>query len=525
MPAGAEEPTPLLRRLAARTTALRGWRRYGLALGLGLASALAFQPLGLVPALLPAFAGLVWLIDGSRTWRAAFAAGWWFGVGQFAAGLYWVSISFLVEPEKYAWMIPFVVFGMAAGLALFPAAATLAVALSRARGAGRVLALAVAWTAAEWLRGYVFTGFPWNLVGNIWTVSDATLQLAALTGVYGLSLLTVVIAALPATLGDAPAAGRGRPMRRWRPTAVAASLVIALWAGGEIRLAAAGAPDRSGVRLRVVQANIAQKLKWRRDRRAANFAEYIKLTRGAGFEAVDIVIWPETATPFFLEQNVARRRQAAAAAPAGGVLITGGLRAARDPVRFWNSILAILPTGEVAATYDKHHLVPFGEYMPLKGLIGLEKLTQGRTDFTAGPGPRTLTVAGLPSFSPLICYEIIFPGRVLDPDQRPRWLLNTTNDAWFGTSAGPYQHFASARMRAVEEGLPVVRAANTGISGVIDPFGRVTGRIGLNRKGILDARLPGPISPVTLYGRFGDSVVIFLLLIAVGGSVFLSRRS
>ena len=534
MPESAEAPP--LAGLAARTAALTGWRRYGLAALLGAAAALAFEPFNLIPLLVPAFVGLVWLADGASRRRAVFAAGWWFGVGHFALGLYWVTLSFLVEPEKFAWMIPFVILGMSGGLALFPAGAVLLASRCRGRGAGRVLYLAVAWTALEWVRGHVLTGFPWNLIGNVWTANDETMQLASLTGIYGLSLLTILIAALPATLGDrrAPAAGSG--LRPWRASAVAAALLIGMWGFGAARLASAGdgagsgAADAAapGVRLRIVQANIAQTLKWRRDLRAAHLAEFIELSRGPGFAGIDIVIWPETAAPYFLGQNARRRLQAAGAAPPGGVLITGAprteSRTGPNRRRFWNSLHAIRPSGEIAATYDKHHLVPFGEYVPLRRYLDLEKITQGRTDFTPGPGPRTLAVAGLPSFGPLICYEAIFSGSVLDPAARPAWLLNLTNDAWFGVSSGPYQHLASARLRAVEQGLPLVRAANTGISAVVDAYGRVVAHIGLNRKGVVDVSLPKPIFPVTMYGRFGDGIPLILLLITAVAGFAISRR-
>jgi apolipoprotein N-acyltransferase len=534
MPDSAEAPP--LAGLAARTAALTGWRRYGLALLLGAAAALAFEPFNLIPLLVPAFAGLVWLNDGAARRRAVFATGWWFGVGHFALGLYWVTLSFLVEPEKFAWMIPFVMLGMSGGLALFPACAVLAASRCRGRGAGRVLYLAAAWTAFEWLRGHVLTGFPWNLMGNVWTAGDETMQLASLTGIYGLSLLTVLIAALPATLGDRRAGPAGGVLRPWRASAVAAVLLIGLWGFGAARLATAGDGTGSGtansaassVRLRIVQANIAQTLKWRRDLRAAHLAEYIELTRGPGFADIDVVVWPETAAPYFLGQNARRRLQAASAAPPGGLLITGAPRTAPatgpNPRRFWNSLYAIRPSGEIAATYDKHHLVPFGEYVPFRRYLDLEKITHGRSDFTPGPGPRTLAVAGLPEFGPLICYEAIFSGSILDRSARPAWLLNITNDAWFGASSGPYQHLASARLRAVEEGLPLVRSANTGISAVIDAYGRVTAHIGINRKGVLDALLPKPIFPVTLYGRFGDVIPLFLLMSVAAAGFAVSRQ-
>ncbi|MCH7542560.1 MAG: apolipoprotein N-acyltransferase [Proteobacteria bacterium] len=525
--------------MARRTAALAGWRRCLVAVGLGALASAALPPLFAVPLLGVAFTGLVWLIDGAGSARsparAAFAAGWWFGFGHFIAGLYWITNSLLVDADRFGWLVPFAVSGLSAGLAIFPGLAAAAVRLGGARGAGRVLALAVAWTVVEWLRGQILSGFPWNLVGTAWVFSDAVSQTVALTGAYGLSLLTVALAAAPATLGDGVGggaadadAGRGR---RWAALAVMTALFGVLWAAGEVRLASAPAkvdpaaaagsegsvvPD---VRLRLVQANIDQRLKWSPSERAANFRKFLSMTRGPGFEKVTHVIWPETAVPYIVARDAGARAAIAAVVPPKGLVITGAIRATPagvKPVQLWNSAHAIDRSARIVGTYDKFHLVPFGEYMPLRDVLPLKKITRGAVDFSAGPGPRTLALPGLPPVSLLICYEVIFPGNVLDRRNRPRWILNLTNDAWFGDSTGPYQHFAAARLRAVEEGLALVRSANTGISAVIDPYGRVIARLGLGVEGVLDSPLPLPLVGLTPYARFGDWILLGMLTIAVG---------
>ena len=521
--------------LAAKTTvlaqavgALRGGRRAGVAALLGAMATLALPPWFVVPALLPAFVGLVWLLDGiawgERPLRRALATGWWFGIGHFLLGVHWIAEALLVDPQRTAWMIPFAVGGLAVLLGLFAAlAAVLAVGLWRrlgCAGAARVLVLAGAWLVFEWLRGWVLTGFPWNLVGYVWADVPAAIQVASWVGVYGLSLVSVAAAAMPATLVD----GAGRRSAVLATLLFTVALPLAVGVGGAIRLAAA--PDYAGgaglvadVRLRLVQANIDQRLKWVPEHRRAHLDKHVALSRrpAAGGTAPTHVLWPETAVPFFLGTDGAARSVAALAVPPGGLLITGaprttiGLPGAR---RFWNAVHAIGDGAGLVATYDKAHLVPFGEYVPLGDVLPLDRIVAGQGNFTAGRGRRTMTLAGLPPLSPLVCYEAIFPGAVADPQVRPAWLLNLTNDAWFGTGAGPAQHFAIAAMRAVEEGLPLVRVANTGISALVDPYGRVRARLGVGVEGVLDVALPGALPP-TLFARLGDWSVALLLLVTL----------
>jgi apolipoprotein N-acyltransferase len=345
------------------------------------------------------------------------------------------------------------------------------------------------------------------------------MQPASVVGLYGLSLLTVLIAALPATWATS-ALG----WQRWGGTIGAVVLLTALWGWGALRDPAEAQPTVPNLRLRLVQPDIPQSLKWDPALRERHLIHTMRLTRGAGFDGITHVIWPEAAVPFPLSADASLRQAIGTIIPPGGLLLTGAPRVVGQGATFqaWNSLYVLDGSGAILATFDKFHLVPLGEYVPLRGILPLEKITAGIGDFSAGPGPRTLTLPGLPPVSPLICYEIIFGGNVVDPANRPGWLLNITNDAWFGISSGPYQHFASARFRAVEEGLPLLRAANNGISAAVDPFGRVTAELGLGQMGVLDVSLPQPLAP-TLYARYGDAILGLLMLLALAVAIGLRR--
>jgi len=509
----------------------QGIKRAILAIVLGVLSVLAFAPVHAWPVLFVTFGGLVWLLDGCHGAHAtqiprlkcAGLTGFWFGFGYFLAGFYWLAEAFLVEPWRHGWLIPFVMTAMPGGMALFFAAAgVLAMAMWRP-GAARVFALAIAFGLAEYARGHVLTGLPWNLIGYGLLANGPLMQLAALLGVYALSLVAVLLFAAPAAIWDierGPSKGTA---------ALAGVLLVALGLGavwGDRRLAAA--PDaETGVRLRIVQANIDQANKWRPENSAEIFTDYLDLTDAPGIDDIDIVIWPETAVPFLLADSPEALDLIGEALPDGTSLVVGGARVGetRDAAgrltvrRVFNSLLVVDAGGEVVGAYDKIHLVPFGEYLPFQDFLeslGVMQLTGVRGGFSEGAGPRLLTIPGAPPASPLICYEIIFPDDVTDKTARPGWLLNVTNDAWFGSSAGPYQHFHQAQVRAVEQGLPVVRAANTGISAVIDPWGRVLAEVGLGQKGLIDAGLP-KVGPATLFVRFGIAAEILVLLLAVFG--------
>ena len=524
---------PIAARLAALALSLgaaSGWRRSGIAAGLGAVSATALPPGHALPLLVVSFTGLVWLIHASRSpWRAA-VAGWWFGFAHFLFSIYWIGAAMLTDPSRFGWMVAPAVIGLSAGFALFPALAAFVARLPALPIAGRVLALAVAWTATEWLRGNILTGFPMNLMGTVWMPSVGMIQSVAVVGVYGLSFVTVLAAAAPAALAT-PGTDERSGRRPWLLPAVAFWLLAAVWVGGQARLALA--PDRAPteVTLRLVQANIDQSRKWEEGLREAGLAHHVVLSHEPGLDETDIVIWPETAVPFFLDESATLQAFVSRAAPFGGHVITGAPRRTRSAGRtiaVWNSLHALDSAGAIAASYDKHHLVPFGEYMPLRGIINLRALATGAVDSSAGPGSRTLRPPGVPPFSPLICYEAIFPGEVVADDlpsaERPQWLLNITNDAWFGHTAGPYQHFQAARLRAVEEGMPLVRAANTGISAVVDSYGRVVGRLGLGEVGVLDAPLPPALGAPPPVARLGGWILAILLLLATVAALAIGLR-
>jgi apolipoprotein N-acyltransferase len=332
---------------------------------------------------------------------------------------------------------------------------------------------------------------------------------------------------MPAVLADTRPEGVGSRRRAAVPV-VAFALLGAVWAGGEMRLSGASDETVPGVRLRLVQPNIPQALKWKRELRQGHVLKQLEMSKqpaGHGPPPTH-VIWAETAVPYFLTETPGLAEILGAVAPPGGLLITGAPRTTAGgemPKRFWNSLHAIDSDGRIRGTYDKHHLVPFGEYVPFRGILPLGKLTAGRQDFSPGPGVETLEWAGLPPVSPLICYEIIFPGRVAAVP-RPQWILNLTNDAWFGFSTGPYQHFAASRLRAVEEGLPVVRVANTGISGVVDAHGRVIKQLSLGQTGIIDSPLPVALTSGTPFSRFPGGITSVILIIALGVGFLLTPR-
>jgi len=543
-----------LTRLAHTIVLAEGWWRILIAFLAGASSTLALPPtdIWLLPFI--TFPILVWLVDGAAGSRfggvlAAAAVGWWFGFGYFLAGLYWVGHAFLVDAKTFGWLLPFAVVALPAGMAVYTAFGLALARLIWTRGAARVLALAVSLTLAEWLRGHLFSGFPWNaygyaLISPIWLA-----QGAALVGIWGLTFLAVAVYASPAVLADERADTR----RPWLAPALSAAAIAALAIYGAVRLERTPTSYVKDVRLRIMQPNLQQDEKFNYSQKQQVMSRYLALSdrpsgpQSPGLRGVTLLIWPESAFPFFLTREPDALAQIAALLPPETVLITGAIRApetaANTPVtRAYNSIYVIDHHGSILSVYDKVHLVPFGEYLPFQELLerlGLMQLTKVRGGFIPGEQRRTQPAPGAPNFLPLVCYEIIFPGNavprsdrkgwlyrhvgryfdwpsVTGRGERPGWLLNLTNDGWFGASAGPYQHFQQARIRAIEEGLPLVRAANSGISAVVDPLGRVVKSLPLGAEGVLDAPLPQPIA-ATLYARWGDALVAVVVAIAFLG--------
>jgi apolipoprotein N-acyltransferase len=483
-----------------------GWRANAASFGLGLLSAAALPPVFALPVLLLAVPGLLWLVAGSAGFWAAFRRGWWFGFGHHLLGLYWITEAILVRADELWWAVPLAVPALAAGMALFIAAPC---AVARRPGGGRVslvLILAGAWVLAEWARQYLATGFPWNPWGSVWAMpglpGDIFIQLAAFIGVPGLTLLTLLIAA--------------SPYCGWRAMGVAGGALIA-WAGLGVWRLSLPPPPAPGVTVVLVQGNVPEGKKLDNAYAHEIFTRYLSLTRsGTGTPTgKTVVVWPESASPYLLTQDAAAR-DAIAAAANGAVSLVGTVRFS-ETGRPLNSLLVIKPDGSAGEVYDKWHLVPFGEYQP--GWFPLPFQVVPGGGFGFGPGPGTLSIDGLPKAGALICYEVIFPGEVADAGNRPGWLVNVTNDAWFGTSSGPRQHLAAARLRAVEEGLPLLRAANTGITAGFDARGVELGRLPQNEAGVLTLTLPAAWD-VTVFAKFGLEIPLGLGVFSLVLGVF-----
>jgi apolipoprotein N-acyltransferase len=513
---------PALGRLAARLAALAGWRRLLVAGGLGLLSSTAFAPLWLLPLLVPAFTGLSWLLDGATRGRSAFAVGWAFGSGHFFGGLYWVGIAMTVDFARFWWFMPISVGGLAFGLALFIGVATWAAWRTGARGAARLLFLAVAWLLMEWLRSWVLSGFPWNQLGYVWAFDPLPMQVASLVGIWGLTLLTLVAAAAPALLGEAKV-----PQREAVVTLLASWLLVALLFGyGALRLSAArplGESAVPGVTVRLVQPSVDQSEKGQRSMALRHRQQLLDLSAAPGIEGIRLLVWPETALFADLANDRAVRDVLAASLPDSVTLVTGAYRT--EGTRTFNSLYALDGRGTVLGVYDKSHLVPFGEYVPFRETLGALAIPVTQGSFESGGGLATLRLPGLPAASPLICYEVIFSGDVVAQGERPGFLLNITNDAWFGRSSGPYQHFAQARLRAVEEGLPIVRAANNGISAIVDAYGRVVAKLPLDAVGVLDGNLPQSLDTIPFYAVMGDLILVPLSIVPAIVGYLLVRRN
>lgn len=533
--AGWALAVPLFR---ARILALTGWRRRGLAFAAGGASVLAMAPFHFFPVLwltLPVLAFLIeaepeeiasatpltrWQRTKAHRCFAAAGAGWWFGFGYFFAGLVWVAEAFLVEARQFAVLIPLVISGLPALLATFWAAATAAARWPRLSGTTRVLALALTLGLAEYARGHVLTGLPWNVLGYALTQPLPLMQSAAYIGVYGLTLVAVLVFTLPMVLWAQ--ARSGPPGRSYRLTALAVGALplLAMFLLGSWRLASPPPPPAVAAKIRIVQPSVLQHEKWRPEHQERIFNDHLELSQTNpsgerdGMAGISHVVWPEAAMPFLPLEYPAALQAIGRILPPGAQVIAGALRAdyagegaSLRRVAIFNSLMVFGNEGQVVTQYDKIHLVPGGEYLPLQGLleaIGLQQLTRMRGGFNSGPRPRpVLAIPGLPPATPLICYEAIFPAAVVQGAARPGVIVNVTNDGWFGNSTGPRQHYHQARVRAVEEGVPLLRAANNGISGAFDAQGRVLGSLGMNVRGTLDVQLPGALPPPP-YARLRD---------------------
>lgn len=489
------------------------WSRMGLAALAGGLAAFGFAPFGFWPATLVALPLLpILLLVAGTPWRAALS-GWAFATGWFAHGLAWIVEPFFVEPEVYGWMAPFALVFMAGGLALFWGAAFgLAYRFGRFPET-RVVLLICLLSLAEYARAYVLTGFPWAGLAQIWVDTPVALILAW-TGPQGLALATLLATLLPGL-----AFAKRAPVRGWVLSLVPA---LALVGATVLAIATRSEPGSTGFTVRVIQPNAPQHQKWDPAHIPTFFWRQVEFT--AAGPRPDLIVWPESAVPNFLH-DAAPAFDAITEAAQGSAVVVGLRRL--EGRNLYNSVAYLDGAGVVAGTYDKHHLVPFGEYIPLSNIadrLGIYGLAAARgRGYSAGPGPKLLDLGVLGAALPLICYEAVFPQDVGGAPARPNLLLQVTNDAWFGTRSGPHQHLAQARMRAIEQGLPMVRAANTGVSAVIDPLGQVLQQVPLGQAGYADASLPGPLPP-TLYARTGDWPVFLLLLLSTGLAIWRQSR-
>ena len=506
-----------MQKLAAFFRARQGVARYAIAFGLGALLTLTMPPIGFFPLALISICGFIWMAQGApNMWRALWL-GWAYGAGFFITGLYWVSVALFVDIASFGWVLPLSLIVGPAVLALYTYALIPVIAHRfRHDAVLHALVFATAWAAIEWLRGHLFTGFPWNLPAYMWQHALPVVQVSSLVGAYGLTLLTVLWAALPILW----------PCRVTRYSLAALFIIAVVW--GSVRIVTNPTNIADAPIVRMVQGNVPQTMKWDEDAQWRNLENYALLSDKNNH--ADVVIWPETALTSDPVLFPEIGRYVAENLPKDSIGIFGSLRitnATQPQPSYHNGVYVLDSNGGVLGAYDKFHLVPFGEYIPFRDILQITPIAAGISkigDFTAGPGPRTIKGEGkVPAFSPLICYEVIFPGNVAAKHDRPQWLVNVTNDAWYGRSSGPYQHLEITRMRAVEEGLPLARAANTGISAMIDPVGRIIAKLGLNETGAMTIPLPAAL-PATLYARFGDITFAALLLGCIGAVIIRLRR-
>lgn len=499
-----------MERLAGRVMLGSSIGRAITAIAAGAFGALALPPFGFFASLFVSFTLLVWLVDGcigkpgsgafGRLWPA-FRIGWCFGFGYFVAGLWWLGNALLLEADEFAWALPLAILGLPAVLALFYGFAVALANILWSDGLGRIAALAGAFGLSEWLRSFVATGFPWNVIGYGIMPIPVMMQSAHLIGLFGVTILAVFIFAMPALVGTKKG--------MWPGLALAALLLAGHFGYGFYRLRIPVEAPSDALTVRIVQPSIDQSRKMLNADRADIFNEHLRLTAlppSEGKRRPDIVVWPETSVPFILTQNPDALAEIARTLEDGQVLFTGAVRmedaGAGRPPRYYNSVYAIDSQGEIIGASDKVHLTPFGEYLPLEDVLrrfGFDNVVSLPGGFSAAASRNVLTLPSGKTFYPLICYEIIFPGEMTPSPAGATAILNVTNDGWFGDTPGPYQHFLQARVRAVETGLPVIRGANTGISAVIDPYGRIIDGLDYGQIGIVDSTLSGVVGDAFTY--------------------------
>lgn len=469
---------------------------------LGYVSSFSFAPYFYIPLMVIGLSVLMFLINMETSKKKIACLSFFFGAGLGIGSLNWICNALLVDGGGYQIFVPLTLLGLAIFMGLFFMFPAICSSFFKNR-VSRWLSFCAFFVFFEWIRSWLFTGFPWNLMGNIWTFFPPILQLAGVSGVYGLSLLTVLLFTSIALYSQ----------KRYFISLFSLSLFVVL--GGAFHIYEAPKENVWGVKLRLVQPNIKQSFKWDPLKAEENFSKLIFLSRQNN-DKITHVIWPESAMPYYPDIDEAARLRLMSAVRQGGTLITGALRVVDLKKRqLANSMFVFDHLSNIQGFYDKSHLVPFGEYMPYRDVLKIDKLVPIPSDFNRGTGVRTMYIPKAPLVSPLICYEVIFPSKVVDRNKRPEWILNLTNDAWYGLSAGPYQHLSIAQMRAVEEGLPLVRATNNGVSAVISPYGEIIASLGLGEEGVLDSELPRAGNR-TLYSIYGNKIplgFVFLLFI------------
>lgn len=484
---------------------LRGWRQLGLAFVAGLALALINAPWSFAPAMFLGIPLLALLHAGAHSKRRAAWIGWLGGLGYFGLTFFWIVEPFQIDVERHGWIAPFALLLMGGGFAGY-----WAIAFGAAKR-GSPWALAIFWGLAELARSFIFTGFPWALIGYGW-LDTPIVQTAAIVGPYGLTFLTLLTITLMT-----------QSLRRnWRQAGIGVAIFIAMIGVGTVRLLQ-DIPDRvEPTIVRLIQPNAEQGLKWLPEFAQVFYDRQIELTSTPANPPPDIIMWPETSVPFIASERLDLQEQMSLAANDAALVF--GTRMRDDVGNWYNGMHVLDGSGYLVDEYAKHHLVPFGEFVPmpwLLKLIGLESMTG--TGWTPGTGAKIIEPDGVPSFLPMICYETIFPQHAMIIGQRPEWLMQITNDAWYGKFSGPYQHLDIARARAIEQGLPLARSANTGVSAMIDAKGHIVASLPLNQAGYLDTPLPGALPP-TIYSRTGDWPMIILLVLLAGWHLVWGRR-
>lgn len=484
-----------------------------LCLAAGALSVLALPPYYMLPLLFITFSWLLLSLTKATSGKQAFAYGYWFGFGWFACGFSWVGNALLIDIAAFGWLYPITLFSSGAFFGLFIGAPAY-LAYHFKKPYAQWLAFTALWVIFEWIRSFILTGFPWNLLGSVLAFSPQTIQTTALFGTYGLSLLVLLSVSAPALI----------IIYRNKTSAIIATSTILLisifiYAFGTWRIQNIS-DETSDINIRIVQPSIPQAMKWDNASLENNFLEYIRLSKSKPLDNIDFVIWGETATPYPLDIEPRYRELITEAVPPKGYLITGLVRYEFENAYDYhplNSMFILNKQGEIVDFYDKSHLVPFGEYIPLRKILPnwIRPITQTISDFKSGKAHKVFKLKNYPSFGALICYEIIFPAEIINPTNKPEFLINLTNDGWYGDSSGPHQHSVSTQLRAVEEGITIIRAANTGISAVITPTGRIIASLPLNNKNILDVILPKQLSVSTLYGKYGNLIPLTLCLVNI----------